>query len=116
MLKVENLEVYYGVINAIKKVSFEVNQGEIIALIGGQISRLLKTSILLADGRGADVASAIKMPPFVAKMYIEKARAKSTDRLSVMLSDCLNADYMIKNGSVDEWTSVEILIAKLIRT
>lgn len=34
MLKVENLQVYYGVINAIKGVSFEVNEGEVIALIG----------------------------------------------------------------------------------
>ncbi len=34
MLKVENVEVYYGVIKAIKDVSFEVNEGEIIALIG----------------------------------------------------------------------------------
>ncbi len=34
LLKVENLEVYYGVIQAIKGISFEVEEGEIIALIG----------------------------------------------------------------------------------
>lgn len=34
MLKIENLEVYYGVIKALKGISFEVNQGEIVALIG----------------------------------------------------------------------------------
>ena len=34
MLEVENLEVYYGVIQAIKGISFQVNQGEIVALIG----------------------------------------------------------------------------------
>ncbi len=34
ILEVKNLEVYYGVIQAIKGISFEVNQGEIIALIG----------------------------------------------------------------------------------
>ena len=34
MLEVKGLEVYYGVIQAIKGISFEVNQGEIIALIG----------------------------------------------------------------------------------
>ena len=34
MLEVKNLEVYYGVIQALKGISFEVNQGEIIALIG----------------------------------------------------------------------------------
>ena len=34
MLEIENLEVYYGAINAIKGISFNVEQGEIIALIG----------------------------------------------------------------------------------
>lgn len=34
MLEIKNLEVYYGVIRAIKGISFEVNEGEVIALIG----------------------------------------------------------------------------------
>ena len=46
MLKVENLDVYYGVIHAIKKVSFEVNEGEIVALIGANGAG--KTSIMHA--------------------------------------------------------------------
>ncbi len=46
MLKVDNLDVYYGVIHAIKKVSFEVNEGEIVALIGANGAG--KTSIMHA--------------------------------------------------------------------
>ena len=34
MLEVKGLEVYYGVIQALKGISFDVNQGEIVALIG----------------------------------------------------------------------------------
>ena len=34
MLEVRHLEVNYGSINAIKKISFDVNEGEVIALIG----------------------------------------------------------------------------------
>ena len=34
MLEVKDLQVYYGVIQALKGISFEVNQGEVIALIG----------------------------------------------------------------------------------
>ncbi len=34
MLEVRDLEVNYGSINAIKKISFDVNEGEVIALIG----------------------------------------------------------------------------------
>ena len=34
LLKVEDIHVYYGAIHAIKGVSFEVNEGEIVTLIG----------------------------------------------------------------------------------
>ena len=34
MLEVRNLEVYYGVIQALKGISFDVNEGEIVTLIG----------------------------------------------------------------------------------
>ena len=34
MLEIKDLQVYYGMINAIKGISFEVNPGEVIALIG----------------------------------------------------------------------------------
>ena len=34
MLKVEDINVYYGAIHAVKSISFEVNAGEIVTLIG----------------------------------------------------------------------------------
>lgn len=34
LLKVENLHVYYGMIQALRGISFEVNRGEIVSLIG----------------------------------------------------------------------------------
>ena len=34
LLKVDNINVYYGNIHAVKGISFEVNQGEIVTLIG----------------------------------------------------------------------------------
>ena len=34
LLEVKNLEVCYGVIRALKGINFEVNQGEIVSLIG----------------------------------------------------------------------------------
>lgn len=34
MLKIDKLNVHYGVIHALKDVSIEVNEGEIVSLIG----------------------------------------------------------------------------------
>lgn len=44
LLSVKDLNVYYGVIHAIKGISFEVNEGEVIALIGANGAG--KTTIL----------------------------------------------------------------------
>ncbi|OQB24143.1 MAG: High-affinity branched-chain amino acid transport ATP-binding protein LivF [Firmicutes bacterium ADurb.Bin182] len=46
MLVVKNINVFYGVINAVKDISFEVNEGEIVTLIGANgagKSTILKT-------------------------------------------------------------------------
>ena len=58
MLKVEDLQVYYGAIHAIKGVSFEVNEGEIVALIGANgagKSTILKTVSGLMHPRSGKV-------------------------------------------------------------
>lgn len=56
MLKVNNIDVYYGNIHALKEVSLEVNEGEIVTLIGANgagKSTLLKTlSGLLKPKKG----------------------------------------------------------------
>ena len=58
MLKVENLSVYYGVIGAVKGVSFEVKQGEIVALIGANgagKTTILQTITGLIQPRGGSI-------------------------------------------------------------
>ena len=46
MLKVDNINLYYGVIHALKDISLEVKQGEIVTLIGANGAG--KTSTLRA--------------------------------------------------------------------
>ena len=57
MLEVKDLEVYYGMIQAIKGISFEVNQGEVIALIGangaGKTTTLHTITGLLSQKKGS---------------------------------------------------------------
>ena len=57
MLKVNNINVYYGAIHAIKDISFEVNDGEIVTLIGangaGKTTTLQTISGLLHTRTGS---------------------------------------------------------------
>ncbi len=58
MLEVKNLQVYYGVIQAIKDVSFTVNEGEVIALIGANgagKTTILHTITGLISAKGGEV-------------------------------------------------------------
>ncbi|WP_099466834.1 ABC transporter ATP-binding protein [Konateibacter massiliensis] len=69
MLKVTDLEVSYGMIQAIKGISFEVEQGEVIALIGANgagkttilhtVTGLLKSKVGKIEFEGTDIT---KMP------------------------------------------------------
>ena len=59
MLKVEDMHVYYGAIHAIKGVSFEVGEGEIVALIGANgagKSTILKTVSGLMHPRSGQIS------------------------------------------------------------
>ena len=59
MLEIKDLEVYYGMIQAIKGISFEVNEGEVITLIGangaGKTTTLHTISGLIAPKKGTIV-------------------------------------------------------------
>ena len=58
MLKVDNIHVYYGAIHAVKGVSLEVNDGEIVALIGAKgagKSTVLKTISGLMHPRSGSI-------------------------------------------------------------
>ena len=57
MLEIKDLEVYYGVIQAIKGISFDVNEGEVIALIGangaGKTTTLQTITGMLSAKKGS---------------------------------------------------------------
>ncbi len=57
ILKVDNINVYYGAIHAIKGISFQVNQGEVVTLIGangaGKSTTLQTISGLLHSRTGS---------------------------------------------------------------
>jgi branched-chain amino acid transport system ATP-binding protein len=80
MLKIKDINVYYGIIHALKGVSLEINQGEIVTLIGANgagKSTLLKTiSGLLKPKNGEilfeDEHMAGKVPQLIVKRGISQ--------------------------------------------
>ncbi len=69
LLEVKDLEVSYGVINALKGISFEVNEGEIVTLIGangaGKTTTMQSVIGLIPSNRGTityDGQDITKMP------------------------------------------------------
>lgn len=64
MLKIEDMHVYYGAIHAVKGVSFEVGEGEIVALIGANgagKSTLMKAALGLITVSGTITIDGLEM-------------------------------------------------------
>jgi len=75
MLEVKELQVYYGVIQALKDISFEVNQGEVIALIGangaGKTTTLQTLTGLLPSKHGSIVFEGVDITKMPAHKIVE---------------------------------------------
>lgn len=75
MLEVKGLQVYYGVIQALKDVSFEVNQGEVIALIGangaGKTTTLHTVTGLLPAKAGSIMFEGVDITKMPAHKIVE---------------------------------------------
>ena len=75
MLEVKGLQVYYGMIQALKDVSFEVNQGEVIALIGangaGKTTTLHTVTGLLPAKQGSIIFEGTDITKMPAHKIVE---------------------------------------------
>ena len=80
MLEIKDLEVYYGMIKAIKGISFEVNEGEVIALIGangaGKTTILHTISGLIAPKKGSIVFEGQEITKIPAHKIVENGLAQ----------------------------------------
>lgn len=76
MLTVNNLAVHYGVIEAIREVSFEVKEGEIVSLIGangaGKSTILKAVSGLIRPSKGEIVYEGAPITTATPKQIVEK--------------------------------------------
>ncbi len=89
MLKVENLNVYYGSIHAVKNVSFDVKKGEIVSLIGANgagKSTILKTlSGLLRSRTGGILFEDTEIKSMAPHKIVESGLAQVPEGRRVFL-------------------------------
>ena len=80
MLEIKDLEVYYGMIQAIKGISFEGNEGEVIALIGangaGKTTILHTISGLIAPKKGSITFERQELTKIPAHKIVENGLAQ----------------------------------------
>ena len=123
LLKIENLSVFYGVIEAIKNISFEVNEGEIIALIGANGAG--KTTILhtisgLVPAKSGSIAfdgkEITKMPAHkIVKMGI--AQVPEGRRIFAQLSvyENLKLGAFTRNNPAESAETLEMVYTRFPR-
>lgn len=86
----------------------------ILFLIGRHMNILLQIKDL--KKRGFDnkaMASKVGVPPFTVGKYVKQAGMYKTSQLKYALERCIQADEAIKNGTLQDKMSVELLIFEL---
>ncbi|MBR5229251.1 MAG: ABC transporter ATP-binding protein [Firmicutes bacterium] len=112
MLEVRDLEVNYGAINAIKKISFDVNEGEVIALIGANgagKTTTLHTITGLLKAKGGSVKfegkELLKTPPHkiveMGMAHVPEGR-RIFQQLSVYKNLTMGAYIRKDKGAIEE--------------
>ena len=111
MLKVENMNVYYGAIHAVKDISFEVNEGEVVTLIGangaGKSTTLQTISGLLHSRTGSIEFCGENIAGMPAYKLVGKGLAQVPEgrRIFLQMSVEENLDmggYTRPNGELDD--------------
>ena len=116
MLEVRDLEVNYGSINAIKKISFDVNEGEVIALIGangaGKTTTLHTITGLLRAKSGSvmfEGKELVKTPPHkiveMGMAHVPEGR-RIFQQLTVYKNLTLGAFTRKDKGAIEESLSM----------
>ena len=100
ILQVNDLHVYYGSIHAVKGVSFEVNEGEVVTLIGangaGKSTVLNTVAGLLHPKHGSVVFEGKDLKGVPAHKIVEHGLAQRVERAEV--ADVLRSDLDTRRG------------------
>lgn len=99
MLKVENLVVSYGMIEAIKGLSFEVNDGEIVTLIGangaGKTTTMQTISGLLKPVSGSITLDGVELTKVPAHKIVSLGLAQVPERRRVFTQQSVENNLLL---------------------
>lgn len=99
MLKVENLVVSYGMIEAIKGLSFEVNDGEIVTLIGangaGKTTTMQTISGLLKPVSGSITLDGVELTKEPAHKIVSLGLAQVPERRRVFTQQSVEDNLLL---------------------
>ena len=84
----------------------------ILFLIARQFNQLLQAKELTAGGsQKGEIASRLKVPPFVAGKLIAQAKPFTREPILSRVSRCVELEEAVKTGQLSDQLAVEILIA-----
>ena len=116
ILKVENMNVYYGAIHAIKGISFHVDQGEVVTLIGangaGKSTTLQTVSGLLRSRTGSIQFCGESISGMPSHKIVEKGLAQVPEGRRIFLQ--MSVEENLEMGAYTQSSSgVEADLAKV---
>lgn len=81
---------------------------KILYILFSTFDKMLRARLMQDKGASnSEIASAIKVPPFIAGKYIKGAKAFTIAELSAMTASVADVDLSIKRGEADDWTALE---------
>lgn len=87
---------------------------KIIAILAKQFSQILKVKLLIKKGESnAQIAKLVGIPPFAVRKYAKFSNKFSYNFLNSIIIKCSKTDIDIKNGKINDWVGLEILVFEI---
>ena len=120
MLQVDNLNVYYGAIHALQGVSFNVNEGEIVTLIGangaGKSTTLRTLSGLLRSRTGSIVFKGQDLTTLPAEKIVEIGISHVPEGRKIFAPLSVRENLMMGAFSRNDQTEIQESLARVYQS
>ena len=87
----------------------------LLSLLGRQCRQLRYAKAMAAAGsQMGEIASRLGIPPFVAKKLLDTARGYTMKQLGEMTRLCLDSEYLVKSGQMNENGTLEKVMLQIL--